>query len=222
MCDRNNAAHNWTKCGVVMASIWMFMAATNGRDAWSQESNPGSDDAVRQDVVVSGESADEASDGFEEELPAAAPLSTWQLVVIHHSATNSGSVEEFDAEHRRRKDANGQPWLGIAYHFVIGNGHGMDDGAIEATFRWKQQLHGAHSGDATVNARGIGICLVGNFEESPPTTRQWEAVQKLVRRLAAQHQLKPEQVVGHASVKKTSCPGRYFPLEKLRGVVAVE
>ncbi len=144
---------------------------------------------------------------------------SWQFLIIHHSATESGSLKTIHEEHRKRKDAAGNPWLGIGYHFVIGNGHGMKDGAVEATFRWNEQIHGAHSGDAMFNARGIGICLIGNFENRPPSTAQLESVRGLVKTLADRHRITRENLMGHASVKATACPGKHFPLKELRTVI---
>jgi len=144
---------------------------------------------------------------------------SWQFIVIHHSAGDNGSVSAIDKEHRQRKDASGNPWLGIGYHFVIGNGQGMKDGAVEATFRWNEQLHGAHSGDSMMNARGIGICLIGNFEKTPPTKAQMESVRKLVNVLAVRHRITRNNLMGHASVKATACPGKHFPLKELRRVI---
>ena len=40
----------------------------------------------------------------------------WRYVVLHHSATDSGSAAEFDKLHRRRG------WDELGYHFVITNG----------------------------------------------------------------------------------------------------
>ena len=152
---------------------------------------------------------------------AGVPESNWQYIVLHHSATDSGSVDQIHAEHRRRRDTAGNPWLGIGYHFVIGNGNGMKDGAIESTFRWEEQLSGAHSGHAALNARGIGVCLIGNFELAPPTDAQLNSVKTLVQVLATRHQIARENIVGHASVKATACPGKYFPLKELRQVIPV-
>lgn len=95
----------------------------------------------------------------------------------------------------------------------------MKDGAVEATFRWNEQIHGAHSGSVLFNARGIGICLIGNFEKTPPTKAQWQSVQELVKVLAFRHGITREKVVGHASVKATACPGKHFPLKELRAVI---
>lgn len=139
----------------------------------------------------------------------------WKYIVLHHSAADHGSVESIHEAHLQRRDSNGNPWLGIGYHFVIGNGKGMKDGAVETTFRWRQQLHGAHAGNATYNNSGIGICLVGNFEDYPPTSRQFEAVRRLVGQLKTKYKIQPTNIVGHGDVKKTACPGRYFSVAKV-------
>jgi N-acetyl-anhydromuramyl-L-alanine amidase AmpD len=137
----------------------------------------------------------------------------WKHILIHHSATEVGSVEAIDAVHRQRRDANGNPWLGIGYHFVIGNGHGMEDGAVAATFRWDQQLAGAHAGDEEYNSLGIGICLIGNFEETPPTDAQLDAMYALIEWLRTEYALPPEALARHLDVRSTACPGRLFPWE---------
>lgn len=137
---------------------------------------------------------------------------SWEFVVIHHSATTSGSVESIHREHRSRRDRSGNPWLGIGYHFVIGNGMGMADGQISPTFRWKQQIHGAHSGSLRHNDRGVGICLIGNFEESSPSPAQLNAVTELIRHIARQYHIQPTAIIGHKNVRATACPGRHFPL----------
>ena len=160
-----------------------------------------------------------ATTGIGSEWQAGVSESDWQYIVIHHTATGSGSVESIHAEHRRRKDADGNPWLGIGYHFVVGNGHGMKDGAVESTFRWDEQLHGAHSGHALFNARGIGVCLIGNFEQAPPTKEQMQSVRTLVAVLATRHQIPRERIIGHVAVKATACPGKHFPLNELRQVI---
>jgi N-acetyl-anhydromuramyl-L-alanine amidase AmpD len=90
---------------------------------------------------------------------------------------------------------------------------------VQATFRWDQQLHGAHAGNALINARGIGICLIGDFEKTAPSTRQLDALRKLVVQLAGRYQISRRQVIGHSSVRSTQCPGRLFPLRKIQEAV---
>lgn len=144
----------------------------------------------------------------------------WKYIVLHHTATNSGDVESIHESHLKNKDKNGNPWLGIGYHFVIGNGNGMANGEIEPTFRWKQQIQGAHAGVADYNQHGIGIVLVGNFEDEPPSEAQLESVKKLILALTREYDISSSQIVGHGDVKPTECPGTHFPLAEIRRKIA--
>lgn len=141
----------------------------------------------------------------------------WKYIVLHHTASEKASVESIHEEHLKRKDANGTPWLGIGYHFVIGNGKGMPDGDVEPTFRWRQQLQGAHAGstDPAYNQQGIGICLVGNFENHEPTASQLVSLKKLVRTLKGNYRVASKNVIGHRDVRATECPGKLFPMQEV-------
>jgi N-acetyl-anhydromuramyl-L-alanine amidase AmpD len=144
----------------------------------------------------------------------------WKYIVLHHTATDSGDVQSINEAHLKNKDKNGKPWLGIGYHFVIGNGNGMGDGDVEPTFRWREQMHGAHAGVGEYNQQGIGIVLVGNFEKHSPSTSQLRAVKQLVPALAAEYGITGDRVIGHSDVKATECPGHHFPLSDVRAGVA--
>lgn len=143
----------------------------------------------------------------------------WKYIVLHHTATSTGNVDSIHAEHQKKKDKQGNPWLGIGYHFVIGNGNGMADGAIEPTFRWRTQIQGAHAGSAEpdYNQLGIGICLVGNFENAPPTAAQQKSAQLLVQTLRQEYFIPIDQVVPHKEIRAsaTACPGKLFPLREI-------
>ncbi len=141
----------------------------------------------------------------------------WRYVVLHHTATAGGDVAQLDREHRGRTDRQGRPWRGVAYHFVIGNGQGMGDGVVEPTFRWREQLAGAHAGGEPFNAQGIGVCLVGNFDEQAPSERQQRAALELIDYLVERHEIPRSNIVGHRDIKATACPGRLFPLARLAG-----
>ncbi len=154
-------------------------------------------------------------DAFPIGLQAEQEMRRWTHIVFHHTATGGGDVDAIDAVHRQRTDEAGNPWLGIGYHFVIGNGNGMPDGLIEPTFRWTQQLHGAHAGDRIRNETSIGICLVGNFEESPPSERQLASLKQLTAMLRKQFDISSEHLVSHGAWKSTACPGRFFPLQEV-------
>jgi len=133
----------------------------------------------------------------------------WRYIVIHHSASNSGSEAAFDAAHK------GLGWRGVGYDFVIGNGNGSRDGLVEVTFRWEQQQDGAHAGVAEFNKYGIGICLVGHFDQTYPTARQMEALVGLINYLQERCQIPTANIMGHRHVKPTRCPGANFPWYEL-------
>lgn len=145
----------------------------------------------------------------------------WKYIVLHHTASKQGDVESIHESHLKNKDKSGKPWLGIGYHFVIGNGEGMTDGEIEPTFRWKQQMQGAHAGVAEYNQLGVGIVLVGNFEDQPPTAAQMASAKRLVRTLSREYEILTPQIIGHCDVKATECPGSRFSLSAIRESIAV-
>ena len=137
----------------------------------------------------------------------------WRWIVIHHSATDTGSAAVFDADHRNRRH-----WDELGYHFVIGNGGGAGDGTVEVGSRWYKQKHGAHCrvGDnEEYNNFGIGICLVGNFEKRRPSEAQMESLARLVDYLSALCRIDEAHIIGHGTVDDTRCPGRYFSFDDL-------
>ncbi len=141
----------------------------------------------------------------------------WKYIVLHHSAGASGSYDSIDAEHRKRLG-----WQGCGYHFVIGNGSESPDGRIEVSQRWANQKHGVHCRDGKnpdVSEYGIGICLVGDLESSPPTDRQIAAAKALIAYLSARYQIAADHTETHAhlAASATSCPGRHFPTQAILG-----
>jgi N-acetylmuramoyl-L-alanine amidase len=159
------------------------------------------------------------NEALPEEVPPAvpqvrSPITPWQYVVLHHSATPGGNAKAFHAMHRRKG------WESLGYHFVITNGRGGEDGGLEVGDRWREQKHGAHAGALpygdelarnAYNEFGIGICLVGNFELRAPTPAQVQTLGRLLRRLRDAYGVQPESVMGHRHVRSTACPGRHFP-----------
>ena len=146
----------------------------------------------------------------------------WNAIIIHHTATTAGSAASIDASHRGVRHMP----RGLAYHFVIGNGHGLGDGEIEVGPRWTRQQPGAHVASALRDAEthalwdevAIGICLVGNFESSSPTAAQLEALKRLVGVLRRRFHIAGDRVLGHGEVPgaHTACPGRALRPEVLR------
>jgi hypothetical protein len=149
-----------------------------------------------------------------------APFRAWDLIVIHHSATSTGSAEAFDAGHRARGMTNG-----LAYHFVINNGTKLRaDGELQIGPRWTKQLPGGHCYQESVNERAIGICLVGDFSVAQPTQKQMETLVRLVVQLQQQFGIAASHIVGHGDLagEATECPGARFAWSRLREHVCEE
>jgi N-acetyl-anhydromuramyl-L-alanine amidase AmpD len=137
----------------------------------------------------------------------------WRYIVLHHSASSGGNYDQIDSEHRKLLGIDG-----CGYHFVIGNGSASRDGQIEVSQRWNNQKQGAHTRNARTHDAdeyGIGICLVGDFDQQPPTARQLAATRALIAYLSKRYDIAPSGVQTHAhlAATKTVCPGKYFPNE---------
>lgn len=141
-------------------------------------------------------------------------------LVIHHSATPSGTVARFREEHRARGFDD------IGYHDVIGNGKGIADGVIERGRPYERQGAGVFGN----NKGKLHVCLVGNFHKpdsgytGSPTERQYRSLGSWL--LTRSMQFGPRvgkaypHVVGHKEITvpghATACPGSDFPLDEVR------
>ncbi len=144
----------------------------------------------------------------------------WRAVIVHHSATDFGNAAIFDKWHRERNH-----WEGVGYDFVIGNGTDSTDGQVEVTFRWRKQIPGAHCGGTAnnwANKDGIGICLVGNFNNTAPTSRQVRSLLKLIRFLQKRYGIPSNRIYSHQTTpgaRVTDCPGRSLSVTRLRSML---
>lgn len=135
----------------------------------------------------------------------------WKYIIIHHSAIDKGSAYSIDRYHREDRG-----WRnGLGYHFVIGNGNGARNGQIEMGGRWRKQMKGAHAGNHEYNQYGIGICLIGNFENKRPSEAQLSALADLIKYLQKRCNIPTRKVFRHKDVKITVCPGDHFPYYEL-------
>jgi LysM repeat protein len=133
----------------------------------------------------------------------------WQYIVIHHSGVNEGTVKGMDRYHREVRHMEN----GLAYHFVIGNGHSMGNGEIAVGNRWKHQLDGGHLASLAQDKIALGICLVGNFDKSVPTSAEMKSLNALVRALMERCHISASHVKTHQQINiiGTRCPGAKFP-----------
>jgi hypothetical protein len=136
----------------------------------------------------------------------------WKYIVVHNSGTREGNARVFDVYHRRVRHMQN----GLAYHFVIGDGHGSGDGQIEIGDRWKRQINGGHVASDYLNDIALGICLVGDFNRDQPTRAQVAALEELIsylRERVGKSQGRRAIVHAHKEInpRPTDCPGDRFP-----------
>lgn len=195
-----------TRTRIVWVSFLVATAAVSGLLMLGQRRTPG--------PALASLAADEAPRGLQ---PSDAPIERgrWTSIVIHHSGQPGGTPESIEREHR------GYGYASLGYHFLIGNGAGLDDGAIHAGPRWHRQQPGAHvaarpsgaSPDADeINRSSIGICLVGNGNRREFTARQVRELIGLVRRLQWELGIPGSAVHLHSELAAVDSPGALFPV----------
>jgi hypothetical protein len=137
-------------------------------------------------------------------------------IVIHNSVTNGGDVEFMRDIHLRLG------YRDVGYHRIVCNGkpHGDwpagKDGEVQKGRKldddsvFEEDEVGAHA--RGFNRESIGICVIGNFEETMPTPKQIKALIALCTHLCRQFELKADAIIGHRDVKdnSTNCPGKYL------------
>jgi N-acetylmuramoyl-L-alanine amidase len=145
------------------------------------------------------------------------PNSRWKYIVVHHTATDVGKAFLIHRTHLDRGF-----WNGLGYHFLIDNGSlGKGDGQIEAAPRWIKQQSGAHCNSGGMNEKSIGIALVGNFNEAPPSAHQLQSLTYLLKTLSQYYHIPAANIIGHrdAPGASTECPGKRLPIANIRQCV---
>lgn len=142
------------------------------------------------------------------------PTNKWRYIILHHTATDIGKATVIHKCHRERGFI-----YGLGYHFLIDNGTlGKGDGQIEVSPRWIKQQDGAHCKAGGMNHVGIGIALIGDFNDKPPTEAQIRSLLLLLNVLMDYYHIPPSHVMGHGDVPgaQTDCPGKLFPWRTIR------
>jgi hypothetical protein len=125
----------------------------------------------------------------------------WRSIYVHHSKTaggNAGTVSQTEG--------------GCGDHFVIGNGVDAVDGEIQFSARWDmQQPADPAPGVAKVEGACVSICVVGDFDSSPPTATQVRRLEQLVQTLQERFRIGAEQVWLFDVAGSPAGVGKYFP-----------
>ena len=133
------------------------------------------------------------------------PMLPITRVCVHHSAVEDEgritSPAEVKAELRQLQANHQQKWADLGYHFVIDPSGGIWEGR---NLKWQ----GAHEGTG-LNQGSIGVCLLGNFEDSPPSAAQLGALKSLLDAVRTRWSLTAADIKTHREVRPepTACPG---------------
>jgi len=125
-------------------------------------------------------------------------LSSISQIVLHHSATTSGTPSAFARFHIQNRK-----WPGIGYHYVI---------AKNGTVYQTQDLNTVSNHVQNANTKSVGICFVGNFDIEDPTPFQLHSVRWLIKKINTELKV-PLQITKHNQFAKKSCPGTRFEKE---------
>jgi N-acetylmuramoyl-L-alanine amidase len=209
-------------CALVAATVWLFLEDSRQKGIFLKLLRGVSDSTSHKDISRNdGESAYFLFLPSDEESVRTSYLAAhrrWKSIVVHCSGTGSGNAQSLDKFYRQKHELKD----GLPYHFVVCNGKGSPDGAIEVGSRWLRDLTGAHCQSSTMNADSIGICVIGDFDSALPSKTQAQALVGLIHSLQTEFQIPSQRVYGHSEVDqvKTDCPGARFSMRDLRAALS--
>ncbi len=188
----------------VFASLITVMTLTSAL-LWAVQTAPLAPDAARS--LSATDHADDMNQVFDTHKPVES--NRWKYIFIHHSQTTGGSAETLAAD---ASDPKGMP-----DHFVIGNGEGCTDGAVQYGARWNEQDPAGKSRDVDrMDPNCISICLIGDFDRSFPTPIQMKTLGQLVDVLQRRLHIDREHVWIVDAKSSPAGSGRDFPRAAFR------
>ena len=136
---------------------------------------------------------------------------TPRFIILHHSLTKDSETVSWQAI--RRYHINDLKWRDIGYHYgieLVNNRHEILVGRMPND-------SGAHCKQMGMNRHSLGICFVGNFDETKPPTEMWLMGLMFVRGLMDIYEIPRQNIKGHRELcDYKSCPGYYFNVNKFR------
>lgn len=156
----------------------------------------------------------------------------WTHAVVHHSLTPDQllpdvvAIDRFHTSYRQggniitpdeyyeKKEAGEAhlvtPWRAIGYHWLIDK---LSDGKPRLIQGRSMMMVGAHCPEQGMNRRGIGVCIVGNFDEAPPPEDSFEKAADTVAWLCRMYRIPLDNVLAHRDCATyKSCPGEKFDM----------
>lgn len=130
----------------------------------------------------------------------------WTHIMIHHSFTEDNQTVSWPAIRKYHTQTN--KWNDIGYHFGV-EWAGLE---YEAVVGRSLLLPGAHCKEGGMNQKAIGICVVGNFDLTPPPPKAlYVLVNRLLIPLMGVFNIPSKNIVFHNEYAPyKTCPGKLF------------
>lgn len=140
---------------------------------------------------------------------------TPQKVIIHHSLTRDSGSVSWSAIHSYHVNEKG--WSDIGYHA----GCEEVEGRIVCLFGRPDWISGAHTKGE--NGRSLGFCFVGDYDlRRPSESRLRVACRRVLAPWLIRLGLGVDALVPHSQFANKTCPGKLFPMDRLREICAEE
>jgi len=133
-----------------------------------------------------------------------------EYIILHHSLTKDSKTVSWDAIRKYHKQKG---WQDIGYHYgieLVGNKYEIMHGR-------KPNEAGAHCKQMGMNFKSLGVCFVGNFDETVMTKEMFQAGKLLLVSLCLDFHINVDNIRMHREYATyKTCPGKKFPYWKMK------
>jgi hypothetical protein len=135
----------------------------------------------------------------------------YKWIVIHHSASSHDNLASIRNFHYQRHG-----WLEAGYHLILSNGStNIPTGHLEATNRYLLSSYSMASRNRKYNLRGIHLCVIGNYEDFPPSEIIKSSIASAINLLQKKYRIPDKHILLHRDIGQTLCPGKHITKEQI-------
>jgi hypothetical protein len=147
---------------------------------------------------------------------------SWAAIRAYHRSWRyqGNTITEADAKRLIAAGAKGvePPWSEIGYH------GGIEDvaGRLILSQGRAPWLVGAHCAASGRNLDSVGLCVVGCYDQQPPSPTVYGATVAVLAAWCWHYRITPDRVSGHREWDdRKTCPGLCWDMDRLRADVAL-
>jgi N-acetylmuramoyl-L-alanine amidase len=140
-------------------------------------------------------------------------------LILHCSDTEDGPGYSWDAIRRYHMASppQGRGWSDIGYHMGLER---LGPHLVLVPGR-RPDVEGSHCVAAGRNHDSLGLCVVGKFDDEPPSPETYSATVMVLAALAFAFRIPVNNVRGHREYEDAkTCPGLCWDLDRVRADVA--